>query len=286
MILQYPYGKLSHDSGRILKINNNIIEHSVSTDSGSSGSLLLKRYNNNLVIGIHYGSHKNTEKSGESGLNLATPIDVIIKDIIDKLSKNNVNLNTNFDYRNRINLIYYKDIEKLDYCNILFGSNFVKNNKDNIKLIINGIESDLIEKYELKENTNNIQLIINNPLTNLEDIFNAKSLKNIEELKYLNTEKVNNFSYIFFGCSSLTNIKPLRNWNVSNGINFSYMLFGCSSLLDIKPLRNWNVSNGINFSYMFCDCILLKETKYLQNWNVSKELIFHICSLIVHRYLI
>ena len=276
MILQYPYGKLSHDIGKIFEIKNNRIEHSVSTTNGSSGSPLIKRYNNNLIIGIHFGSKKkDTEKSDESGPNYATPFDVIIKDIIDKLSKNTINIYTIIEYRNKINLIYYKDKNNLDYSNILFGTNFVKNNKDNIKLIINGIESNLIEKYELKESMNNVQLIINKPLTNLEDMFfNAKSLKNIEELKYLNTEKVNNFSYIFYGCSSLKDIKPIRNWNVSNGINFSYMLFGCSSLLDIKPLMNWNVSNGNNFSYMFCDCSSLKEIKTLRNWNVSNGINF------------
>ena len=269
LMLQYPAGQFSHDSGIILSIKNNIIAHSASTNIGSSGSPLIKRYNNNLVIGIHFGSR-------ESLGNLATPFDVIINDIIDKLSKNKTNIDRIIEYRNTINLIYCNDKKNSDYCNILFGSNFVKNNKDNIKLKINGIESNLIEKFELKEGDNNIEIIIiNNLLTSLEDMFfNAISLKNIDELKYLNTEKVNNFSYIFYGCSSLKDIKPLQNWNTSNGINFSYMLFGCSGLLDLKPLKNWNVSNGNDFSYMFCDCSSLKDLKPLKNWNVSNGINF------------
>jgi len=46
--------------------------------------------------------------------------------------------------------------------------------------------------------------------------FNVISLKNIEELKYLNTKKVSNFSGMFEGCASLSDVKALENWNVSN----------------------------------------------------------------------
>ena len=39
----------------------------------------------------------------------------------------------------------------------------------------------------------------------------------IEELKKLNTEKVRDFSKMFFYCNSLSDINALQNWNVSNG---------------------------------------------------------------------
>ena len=88
--LQYPYGKLSLAIGKILDIRNNRIEHGVSTVKGSSGSPLIRTYNNNLIIGIHFGSLKKNEgESDRDGPNFATPFDAVIKDIIDKLSKNN-----------------------------------------------------------------------------------------------------------------------------------------------------------------------------------------------------
>ena len=76
------------------------------------------------------------------------------------------------EYRNIINLIYEKHKKKYnhDYNNI-FGSKFVENNKENIKLIINVEKSELIEKYDLKVGINNMQLIIINTLTNLECMF-------------------------------------------------------------------------------------------------------------------
>jgi len=213
---------------------------------------------------------KKNEKSEEAYLyNVATPLDIIIKDIKYQLSNNN-------KYKNKINLIYEKKDENNYYIfqdpNIIFGSKFVENNKENIKLIINGRESKLIEKYNLKKGVNKIQLIIFNKLTNLEGMFDGVcSLKNIEELKYLNTKEVNNFSSMFYGCSSLSDIKPLQNWNVSNGHNFSLMFLGCSSLSDIKPLQNWNVSNGNDFLGMFSECSSLSDIKPLWNWNVLQS---------------
>ena len=64
-------------------------------------------------------------------------------------------------------------------------------------------------------------------MTNLKGMFRGVcSLKYIEELKYLNTKEVKDFSYMFCGCSSLSDISSLENWNVSNGNNFSHMFCG------------------------------------------------------------
>ena len=275
-ILQYPNGQtLSHDLGKIIDIKDNKIKHSVSTLRGASGSPLIKRYNLNLILGIHCGGDKE-----DKTFNYAIPFDIIIKDIKDQLfnnKKNIINNNKIIEYRNKINLIYYKNNNYYDANNNIFGEKFVDNNKDNIKLIINDKPSKLISKYNLKEGINNIQIIIINKLTNLEEMFyDCISLQNIEELKYLNTKEINNFSYMFYKCSSLSDIKALQNWNVSNGNNFGGMFYKCSSLSDIKALQNWNVSNGNNFSYMFSECSKLIDIKSLEKLNVSNGLLIPI----------
>jgi len=59
----------------------------------------------------------------------------------------------------------------------------VKNNKNNIELIINGNKNELISKYKLRKGENNIKIIIKNKISNLEDmLYKCKSLKNIKEL--------------------------------------------------------------------------------------------------------
>jgi len=262
-ILQYPSGELSHDSGKILDIKNDILIHSVSTDKGSSGSPLIKRDNINLIIGMNVGGHDLENSNNKIKYNFANPFDVIINDIKVQIS------NLIFKEYITINLIYEKSKDK-DSNNYIFGQKFVENNRENIILKINGIKSELIEKYNLKEGINNIQVIIKNKLINLKDMFKGvTSLKNIEELKNLNTEEVTDFSSMFSYCSTLQDIKGLENWNVSNGNDFSGIFSYCSSLSDIKALENWNVSNGNNFSGMFKECSSLSDIKALENWNVS-----------------
>ena len=53
----------------------------------------------------------------------------------------------------------------------LFGKSFVKKNKENFELIINGEKIDLIDEYNLKEGENNITLIINKKIANLSHMF-------------------------------------------------------------------------------------------------------------------
>ena len=161
-----------------------------------------------------------------------------LKEKLDELEDNKKD-------KNEINLIY--STEKEDIYNI-FGGDFVKKNKDNIELDINGEKSKLINKYKLRKGENNIKMKVKNKITDLQYMFyECKNLKNIDELKYLNTKYCNNFGFMFSGCSSLSDIKGLEKWNVSNGNNFAYMFNGCSSLSDIKGLEKWNVSNGNNF---------------------------------------
>ena len=177
------------------------------------------------------------------------------------------------EYKTKLDLIY---VAKSRVNSIIFGEKFVKNNKDNIELIINGNQNILVNNYELNEGENKITMIIKNKLTNLSRMVQScDSLKNINDLKYLDINSVKDFSYMFFGCSSISDISFLKKWNVSNVNNFSYMFCGCSSLKDINPLENWNVSNGNNFSFMFGRCSFLFDIKPLKKWDVSNSKNFY-----------
>ena len=234
------------------------------------------------IFGIYYGNKENPNYNIKS-----------MTYLIDELNKKNK------IYKNEINLIYIKNTQNDDEENI-FGDTFVNNHNENdFELIINEEKSKLVNKWKLKEGENIIKMIIKNKrISNFEYMFDGcSSLRNISELKYLDTRNTKYFSYMFSGCSSLSDIKsledwnvsnalnfndmfsechslsdlrPLKKWNVSNVQNFSNMFSGCSSLSDIKPLEDWNVSNAINFSYMFKECSSLTDIESLRNWNVSK----------------
>ena len=183
-------------------------------------------------------------------------------------------------YKDEIDLVYVTEEE--GYYNI-FGKEFVKKNKDKIELNINGKKNNLINKYKLIKGENRIKMKIKNKITDLKYMFHkCNKLKNIDELKYLDTKYCNNFEGMFSGCSSLSDINALKGWNVSNVNNFSFMFCGCSSLLNVRALKEWNVSNGNNFEGMFCECSSLSDIKGLEKWNLSNgnnfKIMFSWCS--------
>lgn len=176
------------------------------------------------------------------------------------------------DNKNEINLLYHTSQKGKDK---IFGKTFVENNKNNIDLIINGNKELLIDEYFLNEGNNYIKLIMKNKLNKIEEMFyGCTTLKNIDDLKYLDTSEITDFSHIFFGCSSLENINSLENWDVSNGTNFQGMFAECSSLIDIEPLKKWKVFKNTNFKSMFYNCKLLSNLTPLNDWNVYKTVNF------------
>jgi len=254
-IIHYPEDEIEVSYGMINDLEDNkIINHYCNTKEGSSGGpiLSLKSFK---VIGVHFGRSKI----------FIFNIGIFIKKIIDEFNKNNKN-NIN---RNKISLIY---ISKKEGEENIFGEKFVENNKNKIELIINGKKSKLINKCKMEKGENIIIMEIKKKITNVEEIFvSCNTLKNINELEYIDTKDIKDFSCMFYGCSSLSDIKSLENWDVSNSKDFNGMFYGCSNLSDIEPLENWNVSNSKDFSCMFKGCSSLSDIKSLENWNVSNS---------------
>ena len=207
--------------------------------------------------------------------NITTPsIDDITIEILEqlKLIKNYikaipVNKNNNEGNKSDSDLEYFTEEEGI--CDI-FGETFVKNNKNNIELIINGKPNKLVDKYVLLKGKNVIKMIIKNDLKNIEEMFNGcKTLVNINPLKDLDIKYITSMIGMFNGCESLKDIKPLENWNVSKIEDLSYLFYSCKSLTDINPLKNWDVSICKKFKSMFRECNFLSDISALKNWNVS-----------------
>ena len=233
---------------------------------------------------------------GNSNLLPASETKESYKDIQNHLSTNNENPSKNensdnnpvkhkivikennenkLEYRNKINLTYYA---KSTGIYEIFGEIFVLRNQNNIDLFINGKESELINVCELKEGDNIITLKIKNDLTYLSFMFSGcSSLKNIEELKYLDVRKAQHLEYMLSDCILLTDINPLRYWDVSNCQRFKGMFAGCRTLSNINPLANWNVSKGSDFAERFNGCTNLTSIIALTTWNVSNGTFFQIC---------
>ena len=89
--------------------------------------------------------------------------------------------------------------------------------------------------------------------TSLYNFFaNLNKLETITGLEYLNTEKVTDMCYMFFGCSSLTSL-DVTHFNTENVTNMNSMFSGCSSLTSLD-VTHFNTENVTNMNSMFSGC--------------------------------
>ena len=107
----------------------------------------------------------------------------------------------------------------------IFGTNFVENNKDKLKMEINRKIIELNEYYYSRSKNKNIEIIL------------------------IGVEKITDMSYMFYRCSSLSTLPDISKWNTSNVNSMSYMFYGCSSLLSLPDISKWNTSNVYDMFY-------------------------------------
>ena len=157
----------------------------------------------------------------------------------------------------------------------IFGKEFVINNKDKCKIMINGKEEKLCQMY----NTQNIEL-------KNKDIFEIK-LKGIKKVKNMssmfcfcdtlfsidfskfNASEVTDVKNLFCGCESLQSVSDISHWNTIQFIDISGMFSGCSSLLSLPDISKWNTNNIIDISNLFSGCSSLTKIPDISKWNTN-----------------
>ena len=224
-ILQYPEGnELCFSYGKIISIKDNNIIHSASTKEGSSGSPIIRRNDNNYIIGLHHGGIKNEKNKNYYLCNLGTIFDSILNDIKDNNKLNEINCIYKIkDNENEIQLLH-------DYNNENYWLGEYK------KLYL---EAKEINKKIFEEN---IEIYINNKKINFNYKYKIEK-EDIKEIKvkYKFNKILTNMSFMFYNCSSLNSIN-LSSFNTSNVNNMSGMFSNCSSLNSIN-LSSFNTSN-------------------------------------------
>ena len=116
--------------------------------------------------------------------------------------------------------------------NKLFGEIFVRNNKNNCKIIINGKENELVSFYDIEKLEENEILEIK-----LKGIYNIKDM-----------------SFMFCGCLSLFSLPDISKWNINKVNNISGLFSGCSSLTELPDISKWNTNKIINMAGLFYNC--------------------------------
>ena len=126
-------------------------------------------------------------------------------------------------------------INNNQYKTKLFSKIFVKNNKKNFKIEIEGKIIDLIDEYEFKRKDKEvrIKLLINNGISeiNMYKMFaNCINLIYVDGLSKLNKIKIININKLFYNCINLSSIPDLNEFEIQK-YNPYLMFYNCISLI-------------------------------------------------------
>ena len=157
----------------------------------------------------------------------------------------------------------------------IFGYDFVKNNKDFCKMIINDNDYELAEKFDIKDNNNNnilkIKLKRVEKITNFRGMFmNCSSLITLPDFSTWPINNITDMNHMFSNCKSLTSIPDISNWTTNDVTDMNNMFRNCSSLTSIPDISKWNTSNVTDMSNMFCYCTSLSSLPDISGWNTEK----------------
>jgi len=142
--------------------------------------------------------------------------------------------------------LYYDDIYK-----IVFDISFSKYKPTNTN-----IKYFFYRCSKLKEIVNIRFLNTSNATSMYEMFLGCESLTTLD-LSSFNTSKVEDMSYMFFNCYSLKTIN-FGNFNTSNVKWMDYMFGYCKSLTSLD-LSSFNTKNVYNMSFMFVSCHSLTD---------------------------
>jgi surface protein len=250
-LLHYPKGnEPSFSRGNIIRVEEGApfdIGHLCDSDHGSSGGPLINEMDYK-VIGIHKGAPRESEYNYNLGTLLKDPINEFKNKIIklDNESKINDNMKEKKiekaeneknelidDNEDEITIKYkIEDIEKSKNIRI-FGDEFVKNNENICKIIINGNEL---------------------PLTTHKDVDKNQLNNGIFEIKLKGIKNITNMRYMFSDCELLFSLPNISKLNTENVIDMSYMFYYCELLSSLADISKWKTDKVANMSFMFCGC--------------------------------
>ena len=202
----------------------------------------------------------------------------IIKYTYQIINNRKINLDDIINIYNKINsaiTIKYKLEENQKIINI-FGSDFVKENKRNCKIICNDKTYQLTENFDIidykckEKDILEIKLTGINNISSMESMFcRCNSLLSIPDINKWDTVKVNNMSKLFFGCTSLVALPDISTFNTINVEHIGNMFSSCNSLISLPDISKWNISKVIHINGLFSGCSKLLYLPDISKWDTS-----------------
>ena len=200
------------------------------------------------------------------------------KNIVDEITI--IYSKENLKQKNFLDKLRYKMASSESFSeNKLFGENFVKNNINNCKIIINGKQYNLAS-YINEEYNENIYLLelklkgVSKIINMSTMFFGCLSLTAVPDIDKLNTENIIYMNNIFTSCESLISLPDISKWNVSRVITISHIFQFCLLLTSLPDISKWDTSNVIDMTHAFCHCERLSSLPDISNWDTSKTVSF------------
>ena len=206
------------------------------------------------------------------------------------INKNNILTSNSLSFNelalNKVTMIHIvdKDMDKIK----IFDGPFIKNNKNNCYMIINGEQKELCEYLELNnyyKEKNEIEIILveNKVITDMSYMYSGCSmLKSLPDIDKWDTKNVTNMSNMFSYCSSLKSLPDISNWNIKKVTDFKNMFYKCDSLKQFPDILDWGCGNNSKINSILNGCkaeiivkTFRKEPSYYNNFN-KKKIIYSI----------
>ena len=274
-IIHHPRGReIVVSFGLANNLMNNALYHKCITDEGSSGSPILS-LDKQKIVGIHRGSKKSESMNQNVGVLIKKPINEFLKQIKEGKKYSELTLKYKIDFSS----------SKIQ----LFGEDFVKNNKENCKIIIEKNEEELnaFHRIENMQNQNSdileVRLRIEKKLENMSYMFKGcQYFYSIDDMCNFSTNSVTNMSNMFAYCYKLSSLRVISNWDTSNVTTMESMFSNCSFLKSLPDISKWNTSKVTSMQCLFYKCNSLVNLPDISNWNISNvqniESMFNECS--------
>ena len=290
-ILHHPKGgEIECLRGKIISIDDNTFLYDSFISEECSGSDIILS-NSFKIIGIQCKKNVDNINCG-----------VFIGKLNIKLNDQNISI---IPDKKEEQLISFNDLDSVPSIEIfqlitlryknsnlnlirIFGNNFVQNNKDNCKIVVEDKEYNLCGKMNINKmkkmcNEYEIKLKIINDLTDLSYMFHqCNSLSPSSEINKINISNATNISYLFSECQYLSQLPDISKWNTGNVKDMSYIFAGDQSLLSLPDISKWNTNKVSKMNYMFYRCDSLKDIPDISKWDtknvVSMSYMFYNCS--------
>ena len=179
----------------------------------------------------------------------------------------------------------------------IFGDEFVKNNENKCKCIIEVMNFMQIVKqsgerryvlYKLYDKIEDlsthdmifwkypidmkfrVSLVGIKNITNMSRIFHeCSTLFELININELNTSQITDLSYMFSGCTFLRKIGDISNFNTEKVTNIEGFFSGCVNLVNCPDISKWNTSNVESIAGVFNCCAKLTSLPDISKWNTS-----------------